>query len=40
MVTHSGWERLDAHEIALGEAEERLRVKVATREEMLAASRG
>ncbi|WP_418059671.1 FAD-dependent oxidoreductase [Pimelobacter simplex] len=38
VVTHTGWERLDAHEIALGAAEERLRVKVATREEMLRAA--
>jgi ferredoxin--NADP+ reductase len=40
VVTHTGWERLDAHEIALGEAEGRTRVKVATRAEMLAAGRG
>lgn len=38
VVTHRGWERLDAHEIALGAAEERLRVKVATRAEMLRAA--
>ena len=31
------WLRLDAHEVALGEAADRLRVKVAGREEMLAA---
>jgi ferredoxin--NADP+ reductase len=39
VVTHTSWERLDAHEIALGEAEGRVRVKVATREEMLSACR-
>ena len=33
------WLRLDAHEIALGEIEGRARVKVAGREEMLAAGR-
>ncbi|MBM7515636.1 FAD-dependent oxidoreductase [Nocardioides nitrophenolicus] len=40
VVTHTSWERLDAHEVALGEAEGRARVKVATRAEMLAAGRG
>ncbi len=39
VVTHTGWEALDAHEIALGDAEGRARVKVATREGMLAAGR-
>ncbi len=39
VATHTSWELLDAHEIALGEAEGRTRVKVATREEMLAAGR-
>jgi ferredoxin/flavodoxin---NADP+ reductase len=39
-TTHASWERLDAHEVALGEAEGRTRVKVATREEMLRAGRG
>ncbi|TNM50210.1 pyridine nucleotide-disulfide oxidoreductase [Nocardioides albidus] len=39
VVTHTSWERLDAHEIALGEAEGRTRVKVATRAEMLEAGR-
>lgn len=34
--TFEDWERLDAHEIALGEAQGRARVKVADREEMLA----
>ncbi|MEV5000897.1 FAD-dependent oxidoreductase [Nocardioides sp. LML1-1-1.1] len=38
IVTHAGWERLDAHEIALGAAEERLRVKVATRADMIRAA--
>ena len=33
------WLRLDAHEIALGQAEGRERVKVAGRDEMLAAGR-
>ncbi|GAA1526351.1 FAD-dependent oxidoreductase [Nocardioides humi] len=40
VVTHASWELLDAHEIALGEAEGRARVKVATRADMLAAGRG
>ncbi|GAA3523254.1 FAD-dependent oxidoreductase [Nocardioides daeguensis] len=40
VVTHASWERLDAHEIALGEAAGRARVKVATRADMLAAGRG
>ncbi len=40
LVTFENWEHLDAHEIALGEAQGRLRVKVATRAEMLAASQG
>jgi ferredoxin/flavodoxin---NADP+ reductase len=34
-----GWHRLDSHEVALGRAEERARVKVVPRDEMLAASR-
>ncbi|WP_278256431.1 hypothetical protein [Nocardioides convexus] len=38
VVTHTGWERLDAHEIALGAPQERVRVKVATRAEMLRAA--
>jgi len=37
--THHHWERLDAHEIALGEAEGRTRVKVVEREEMLRVAR-
>ncbi len=39
VVTHASWERLDAHEIALGEAEGRVRVKVGERAEMLRAGR-
>jgi ferredoxin--NADP+ reductase len=39
VFTHDNWVTLDAHEVALGEAEGRLRVKVPTREEMLAAGR-
>lgn len=38
VVTHTGWERLDAHEIALGAAQERQRVKVATRAGMIRAA--
>jgi ferredoxin--NADP+ reductase len=34
-----GWHRLDSHEMALGAAEERARIKVVPRDEMLAASR-
>lgn len=40
VATYDHWRRLDAHELALGEAEGRLRVKVPTREEMLQAGRG
>lgn len=36
----AGWHRLDAHELALGEAAGRERVKVVSREEMLTISRG
>lgn len=39
VATFDRWERLDQHEIALGEAAGRTRVKVATREEMLRAGR-
>ncbi|WGX95008.1 FAD-dependent oxidoreductase [Nocardioides sp. L-11A] len=39
VVTHTAWERIDAHEITLGEAEGRVRVKVATRAGMLGAAR-
>lgn len=35
-VTWDGWQRLDAHEIALGEAAGRERIKVVPREEMVA----
>ena len=37
VFTHGHWVKLDAHEIATGEAQERVRVKVATRTEMLEA---
>ncbi|HSV37957.1 MAG TPA: FAD-dependent oxidoreductase [Nocardioidaceae bacterium] len=37
VATFEHWERLDAHEIALGEAEGRARVKVVDHEEMLRA---
>lgn len=36
----TSWERLDAHEIALGEAAGRTRIKVGDREEMLRVGRG
>ncbi|WP_167004159.1 FAD-dependent oxidoreductase [Mumia sp. ZJ430] len=39
-TTGEGWDRLDAHELALGEAVGRERVKVVPREEMLRVSRG
>lgn len=39
VATHTSWELLDAHEIALGEAEGRARVKVADRAEMLRVGR-
>ena len=35
-TTYDGWERLDSHEIALGEAAGRRRIKVVPREEMVA----
>ncbi|TYL45031.1 pyridine nucleotide-disulfide oxidoreductase [Nocardioides sp. BGMRC 2183] len=35
VATHESWELLDQHEIALGEAEGRLRIKVGDRAEML-----
>ena len=35
VTTWDGWERLDAHEVALGEAAGRERIKVVPREEML-----
>ncbi len=39
VATFEHWERLDQHEIALGEAEGRVRVKVGDRAEMLRAGR-
>ncbi|WP_067434842.1 FAD-dependent oxidoreductase [Nocardioides jensenii] len=39
-TTHDDWVRLDAHEISLGEAAGRERIKVVPREEMIAAARG
>lgn len=39
VATFAHWERLDQHEVALGEAAGRARVKVATREDMLRAGR-
>ncbi len=39
-TTWAEWERLDAHEIALGEQQGRERVKVVPREEMIRAGRG
>jgi len=40
VITWDGWERLDAHEVALGEAQGRERIKVVPREDMLRAARG
>ncbi|MDT0203819.1 FAD-dependent oxidoreductase [Nocardioides sp. AE5] len=39
VVTHDDWLRLDAHEIALGEASGRERIKVVPRDAMIAAAR-
>lgn len=39
-TTIEGWQRLDEHEIALGQTEDRARVKVVPREEMTRVSRG
>ncbi|MFD4671979.1 FAD-dependent oxidoreductase [Lentzea sp. NPDC058450] len=39
-VTNDGWGRLDAHEIALGAAHGRERIKVVSREEMTSVSNG
>ena len=39
-TTIEGWQRLDEHEVALGEAEGRTRIKVVPREEMTRVSRG
>lgn len=38
-TTWSGWEKLDAHEIALGEPHERARIKVVARDEMVRIAR-
>lgn len=35
-----GWHRLDEHEIALGAAQNRARIKVVDRDEMVRVSRG
>ncbi|HSX66093.1 FAD-dependent oxidoreductase [Nocardioides sp.] len=40
VFTHEHWLKLNEHEVALGEAQERLRVKVPTREGMLDAGQG
>jgi ferredoxin--NADP+ reductase len=40
VTTWSGWERLDAHEVALGEAAGRERIKVVPRDDMLRIARG
>jgi ferredoxin/flavodoxin---NADP+ reductase len=40
VVGWDGWERLDAHELSLGESRGRERMKVVPREEMLRAARG
>ncbi|WP_110206600.1 FAD-dependent oxidoreductase [Nocardioides daejeonensis] len=40
VVTYEDWLRLDAHELGLGEAEGRERIKVVPRGEMLRAARG
>lgn len=39
-TTAEGWHRLDAHELSLGEAEGRERIKVVSREEMTSVARG
>ncbi|MGK0722325.1 FAD-dependent oxidoreductase [Leucobacter sp. W1478] len=39
-TTIEGWQRLDEHELALGESEGRTRIKVVPREEMTRVSRG
>ncbi|SKW77466.1 NADPH-ferredoxin reductase FprA [Mycobacteroides abscessus subsp. massiliense] len=38
-TTWEEWERLDAHEVALGEEQGRERIKVVPREEMISAGR-
>jgi ferredoxin--NADP+ reductase len=40
VTSWSGWERLDAHEVTLGEAAGRERIKVVPRDEMLRIARG
>jgi ferredoxin--NADP+ reductase len=40
VTTVDGWRRLDEHELALGEAVSRTRIKVVSREEMTKVSRG
>jgi ferredoxin--NADP+ reductase len=39
-TTWDGWEKLDAHEIAIGEAQGRERIKIVPREHMVQISRG
>jgi ferredoxin/flavodoxin---NADP+ reductase len=39
LVTADGWRAIDAHELATGRDQTRPRVKLATREELLAAAR-
>ena len=36
----TGWHNLDQHELALGETQGRVRIKLVPREEMVAVSRG
>jgi ferredoxin--NADP+ reductase len=40
LVTAEGWHAIDAHELGQGAAQERPRVKLASREELLSAARG
>ncbi|GAA1850194.1 FAD-dependent oxidoreductase [Myceligenerans crystallogenes] len=40
VIEWSGWELLDAHERSLGEAEQRERIKVVPRDEMIAVAKG
>jgi ferredoxin--NADP+ reductase len=40
LVSVEGWRSIDARELALGRAEDRPRVKLASRQELLAAARG
>lgn len=40
LTTKEGWDRLDAHELGLGEAAGRERIKVVPRDEMIQISRG